>query len=83
VLEPNNVKRVLILHFLFDFASESRYERGDEKLGGGDIVPFVVLVAREDFLGTESLGGCDSVAGMTLGDICHHGRVLRIGEIGK
>jgi hypothetical protein len=45
-----------------------------EKLGGGEIVRFVVLVVDEELLGAESLGGCDGVAGVTLDNVCHCGR---------
>jgi hypothetical protein len=81
-LEPNNVEWVVVLRFLFDFAHESGIERGEEKLGGGKIVCFVVLVVEDKLLRAESLAGCNGVAGVTLDNICHHGRVLRIGEIG-
>jgi hypothetical protein len=63
------MERVIILSFLFDFAHESRIQRGKEELGGGKIVCFVILVVEENLLGAESLGGCNGVAGVTLEDV--------------
>ena len=56
---------------------EKDQERRDE-LGGNEIVCFVTLVVEKNLLGTESLGGCNGVAGVTLDNVWHCWRVLRI-----
>jgi hypothetical protein len=46
-------------------------KRGEKELGGREIVCFVVLVVEENLLGTESLGGRNGVAGVTLDNVRH------------
>jgi hypothetical protein len=61
-LEPNNVEQVVVLCFLFDFAHEGGIERGKKKLGGGEIVCFVVIVVEEVLARNERLCDRDGVA---------------------
>ncbi len=42
---------------------------------------FVVLVVEENLQGTESVGGRNGVVGVTLDDVGHCRRVLRIGKV--
>ena len=77
------MKRVVVIHFLLDFAHKSRVERRKKELGCGEIVRFVVLVVEEKLLGTKSFGSRDGVAGVTFDDIRHRHGVLRIWEVGN
>ena len=76
------MKRVVVVHLLFDFAHESGIKGGEKELGGGEVIRLVVLVVTEELLRAESLCGRDGVARVTLDDVRHHGGALRIREVG-
>jgi hypothetical protein len=72
--EPNKMKRVAQLSFLFHFAHQSRFRVREKELGGSKVVSFVVLVKEEEeMLGTASLAGRPPfLAGLTSDNVCHH-----------
>ncbi|KAI2497946.1 hypothetical protein MHU86_16552 [Fragilaria crotonensis] len=80
-LEPDDVKRVIVVHFLFDLAHESGIKGREKKLGGGEVVRLVVLVVTKNLLGAESLRCRDGVARVAPDDVRHHGGAFGIGEV--